>query len=330
MSEYKSVAGRRGILAAIVAGVCLGGGAAAQERYPARPIKILVASEPGSAPDILARTVAVELAPLLGVAVVIENRAGAAGTIGAAAVAAAPADGYTLLMGGLANMVLAPLLSSARYDPVTGFAPIGMVAKAPVLLVASPALGVGDLDQLRDKIRRRPDGQLSFSSPGVGGPQHLAGVLLQKSLGTTMLHVPYKSGGAAITAVASGQVDLGFVGVPVASSLIEAKKVVPIFIASEGRSPILSQVPTAAEAGIGDFRLDNWSALFGPAHLPEGVIRVLERALQKVVGLPGIKDQFARIGADPTSSTSAELARWVSDETGRWREVIAASGIKVQ
>ena len=244
-----------------------------QDRFPSRPIRLVVASEAGSAPDAIARALAQEMSSSLTSSIVIENRPGAAGTVGAASVSTAAPDGYTMLMGTISNVSLAPSFYSIKYDPIKSFTHIGSVASVPLVLVASPNGVFSDFKSFEDKASKIAT--LSYSSPGVGGPQHLAGVLLSRQLGLSALHVPYKSGGAAVTAVASGEVQFAFVGIPVAASLVSAKKLIPVFVTSQRRSAALPAVPTAAEVGLRGFEIDNWHALFAPAGLAPSVREIL-------------------------------------------------------
>lgn len=306
------------------------GTALAQDKYPSRAIRIVVGSEAGSAPDTLARAVANEMAPLLGQAVVVENRAGAAGTIGAALVAGSPADGYTLLMGTVSNVALAPSFYPVKYDPNKSFTPIGMVASVPLVLVTSPNLGAVTFAQLKEKARQSPAGQLTYASPGVGGPQHLAGVLLQRSMGTEMLHVPYKSGGAAMVGVSAGDVNMAFAGIPAAAALAQSKRVHALFVTAEKRSSALPEVPSAAQAGLPDFVIDNWHALFAPANLPSPIRAVLEAALQKSLQVPAVVSQFQKGGADAAPGTGAQLGAMVASETLRWSKVVTDNKLKAE
>lgn len=319
---------RRCILAMAITMVT--GAAMAQDKYPSRAIRIVVGSEAGSAPDTLARAVANEMAPLLGQAVVVENKAGAAGTIGAALVAGAPADGYTLLMGTVSNVALAPSFYPVKYDPNKSFTPIGMVASVPLVLVASPNLGAQTFVQLKEKAKQSPSGQLTYASPGVGGPQHLAGVLLQRVLGSDMLHVPYKSGGAAMVGVSAGDVNMAFAGIPAAASLAHAKRVYPLFVTSQKRSPALPDVMSAAEAGMPDFVIDNWHAIFAPANLPASIRSLLEASLQKSLQVPAVVSQFQKGGADAAPGTGAQLGSMVASETQRWSKVVTDNKLKAE
>ncbi|WP_233167472.1 Bug family tripartite tricarboxylate transporter substrate binding protein [Xylophilus sp. ASV27] len=303
----------------------------AEDKFPTRPVRIIVGSEAGSAPDLLARVVASEMGPLLGQAIIVENRAGAAGTIGAGFVASSPADGYSLLMGTVSNVALAPSFYPIRYNPNTSFTPIGMVASVPLVLVATPALGVHSFLELQAKARQlSASDRYAYSSPGVGGPQHLAGVLLQAPLGVALLHIPYKSGGAATTAVAAGDVQLAFAGIPAAQSLALGKKVVSLFVTSPRRSSAMPEVPSATEAGLPSFDIDNWHALFAPANTPPAVRATLEAALIKALAVPAVKEQFQKAGADVASSTSSELAAKVASEAARWSKIVADNKLKAE
>jgi tripartite-type tricarboxylate transporter receptor subunit TctC len=309
----------------------IAGAGLAQDKFPARPVKIVVGSEAGSAPDALARAVAHEMGPLLGQSVIVDNKPGAAGTIGAASVVGAPADGYTVLMGTVSNVALAPSFYPVRYDPIKSFTPIGMVASVPLVLVAAPGINVHSYAQLQAKAKQGGSaGPMSYASPGVGGPQHLAGVLLGRQLEAQLLHVPYKSGGAAIMSVAAGEVQLAFVGIPAAASLIQAKKVIPILVTSSKRSSALADVPSAQEAGLPGFEIDNWHALLAPANLAPAVSSVLEAALQKALASPSLRQQFQKVGAEPAPGSSKQLEATVASETRRWTKVVEDNKLKAE
>lgn len=307
----------------------MAGAVASQERFPTKPLKIVVGSEPGSAPDLLARDVAEAFRASLKQPVIVENRPGAAGTIAAAAVAAAPADGYTLLMGTVSNIALASSFYKIAYNANTSFTPIGMVASVPLVLVANPSLGAHTYAELQRKLREPGSAdRWSYSSPGVGGPQHLAGVLLTREVGVPMLHVPYKSGGAAATAIASGEVQLGFLGIPAAAALMQGNRLDAIFVTAAKRSPALPDVPSAVEAGLSGFDIDNWHALFAPAKLPPEVRAQLEGALQAALQTKGVRDHFLKLGAEAAPGTGAALAEKVAAETARWHKVVVDNKLK--
>lgn len=304
-------------------------GALSQEPFPSKPLKIVVGSEPGSAPDLLARDVAQELRALLKQPVIVENRPGAAGTIAAATVAAAAPDGYTMLMGTVSNIALAGSFYKISYDANTSFTPIGMVASVPLVLAVNPSLGARNYAELQ-RVLRQPGSadRWSYSSPGVGGPQHLAGVLLTREIGVPMLHVPYKSGGAAATAIAAGDVQLGFLGIPAATALMQGKRLDAIFVTAPKRSPAMPDVPSAPEAGLPAFDIDNWHALFAPAKLPPDVRSRLESALQAALKSKAVHDHFLKLGAEAAPGTGAALAEKVAAETARWSKVVADNKLK--
>ncbi len=309
--------------------VVVAAGVNAQGTFPTRPIKIVVGSEAGSAPDVLARAVAQEMGPALGQSVIVENKAGATGTIGAAFVTSAPADGYTLLMGTVSNIALAPLFYPIKYDPERSFTPIGMVASVPLVLVVSPKVGANTFAELEARAKEIAGASgMNYASPGVGGPQHLAGVLLQRQLGVPLVHIPYKSGGAAMTAVAAGDVQIAFAGIPAAAGLAQGKKVVPLLVTSSRRSPAMPDVPSATEAGLSGFEIDNWHALFAPAGLPAPVAAALEAALQKALATATVRDVFQKGGAEPVASTGAQLGAMVAAESKRWAQVVKDNKLK--
>lgn len=305
------------------------GAAFSQDRFPSRTVKIVVGSEAGSAPDVLARVLASEMGPPLGQSVIVENKAGAAGTIGAAQVAGAVADGYTLLMGTVSNVALAPSFYPVKYDPVKSFTPVGMVASVPLVLVSAPSQGAPTYAQFVAKARQA-GAQLAYASPGIGGPQHLAGVLLQRQLGVPTMHVPYKSGGAATTAVVAGEVQFAFAGIPAAASLAAGKKLVPLFVTSPRRSPAMPDVPSAVEVGLPGFEIDNWHALLAPANLPAPVRAVLESALQKALASTAVKEQFAKAGAEPAAGNARQLETVVAAETQRWSRFVVDNKLKAE
>lgn len=313
---------------AFATGTMIAKSAFGQESYPSKSVRIVVASEAGSTPDILARAIALEMAPLLKATIIIENRPGAAGTIGAASVASALPDGYTLLMGGMANLTLAPNFYPVKYSAKENFTSIGMVAVAPLLLIANPGLEILNYAQLVNKAKEfRKEAPLSYSSPGIGGPQHMAGRILQQRLGSTTLHVPYKSGGAAVVAVASGEVKIGFVGVPAGHNLVRSNKVHALLVTSEKRIASLPDVPAAGELGLPELQINNWNALFAPAGLPVNIRNALESALAAALKAERVSKLFRVNGAEVKVSSSAELAIFVASEVDRWKTV-ATTGEK--
>ena len=300
--------------------------AQAQDAFPTRPIRIVVGSEAGSAPDLIARVVAEQMGPLLKGNVVVDNRPGAAGTLGATLVTNASPDGTTLLMGTVSNISLASSFYPIKYDPLKDFTAIGMVAAVPLVLVTSPAFDAPSFEAFKARITQGPEP--TFSSPGIGGPQHLAGVLLMRKLGRPMLHVPYKSGGAAMTAVASGEVQFAFAGIPAAASLASAKRVVPVMVTAATRSPAMPETPSATEAGMPDFQIDNWHALVGPAGIPAPIRTALETALRAALTSDKVRQQFLKLGAVPAAGDSRDLEGVIASETARWSRFVIENKLK--
>ncbi|MCL4760783.1 MAG: tripartite tricarboxylate transporter substrate binding protein [Burkholderiales bacterium] len=266
-----------------------------------------------------------EMAPALNRSVIVENRPGAAGTIGAAQVAQAKPDGSTLLMGTVANVALAPSFYPITYKPTESFTPISMVASLPLVLVASNDVGVADFAQLRAKLKSPGSAEYTYASPGQGGPQHMAGLLMEKELGVKLLHVPYKSGAAATNAVVAGEVQLAFLGVPPAIGMLKAKRITPMFVTSAKRAAALPDVPSAVEAGMSAFDVDNWHALFAPAGVPVEARATLENAVRKALEAPEVRKQFEALGAEPVASTGKELGDKVALEVSRWSTIAKGS-----
>jgi tripartite-type tricarboxylate transporter receptor subunit TctC len=246
--------------------------------------------------------------------------------VGAAAVAKAAPDGYTLLMGTVSNVALAPVFYPIRYKPVESFTAVGMVASVPLVLVVSSATGAATVAELGAKLRARAAGAPApYASPGIGGPQHLAGVLLEKQFATPLL--PYKSGGAAMTAVAGGEVQLAFAGIPAALPLLQSRRVNALFVTSATRSPALPDVPSAPQAGLPGFEVDNWHALFAPAGLKPEVRAALESAVRAALQKEAVRKDFERLGAEPRPGTGVELAEFVARETARWGALARDAGL---
>ncbi|UHL63207.1 tripartite tricarboxylate transporter substrate binding protein [Paralcaligenes sp. KSB-10] len=308
-----------GLLAAASTGAEAAGG------FPSRPITIVVGSEAGSSPDVLARIVATDMGQALKQSIIVENKPGATGAIGAGYVASAHPDGYTLLMGTVSNIALSPLSRTVRYRS-QDFTTVGAVASVPLVLVTGPGTHVRSLSDLKALAAKQPQGMV-FSSPGIGGPQHLAGILLQKELGLDLLHVPYKSGGAAVLAVASGETQMTFAGVSAAMPLIHSKKVVPVFITSETRLKSLPEVPTSKEFGAPGLLVDNWHGLFAPKGLPDPLRKILTDALHKALENPQVQGKFVGLGAHVDLRSAEEYTRFVQEETQRWARVVHENNI---
>jgi len=299
---------------------------AGAQSWPVKPVRIVVSSGAGGTADILARMVGERLAPSLGQPVVVENRPGAGGHLGAGLVARAEPDGYTLLMSGSPTHSVGPhLFKRLAYDPMRDVPPVAMVATAPNLLVVNASLPVKSLDDLVRLARAKP-GQLTYSSAGNGTSGHLAAELLKSEARIDMRHVPYKSGPEAVTGVLSGDVDFIFFTVPALLPQVETGKLRTLAITSAARSELVPNVPTVAESGFPGFEVLGWYAVFAPRETPKPIVTKLTTEIEKIVQLPDIRGKMIQLGAEPRYMNPDELTRFVSVESPKWGQLIRDSG----
>jgi tripartite-type tricarboxylate transporter receptor subunit TctC len=299
---------------------------ATADNWPTQTIRIVVSSGAGGTADILARMMGDRLSPLLGQAVVIEDRPGAGGHLGAGLVARAAPDGYTLLMSGQPTHSVGPhLFKHLTYDPMRDVPPVAMIAVAPNLLVVNASLPVRSLADLVRLAREKP-GQLIYSSAGNGTSGHLAAELLKTMAHIDIRHVPYKSGPEAVTGVLAGDVSFVFFTVPSVLPQVEAGKLRALAITSATRSALVPNVPTVAEEGFPGFEVLAWYALFAPRGTPEPVVARLDAEVEKILQMPDVRSKMAELGAEPRYMSAAELTRFVSVESPKWGELIRASG----
>ena len=299
---------------------------AAAQGWPTKPVHILVSSGAGGTADILARMIGERLAPMLGQPVIVENRPGAGGHLGAGLVARAQPDGYTLLMSGSPTHSVGPhLFKRLSYEPMRDVPPVAIVAIAPNLLVTKVSLPVKSLADLVALAREKP-GQLTYSSAGNGTSGHLAAELLKSTAKLDMRHVPYKSGPEAVTGVLSGDVDFIFFTVPAVLPQVEAGKLRALAITSAARSALVPDVPTVAEAGYPGFEVLGWYALFAPRETPKPVVAKLSADIEKIVGSPDIRDKMLQLGAEPRYLSPEQVAAFVAVESPKWGQLIRESG----
>lgn len=279
----------------------------------------------GRCHDLVARIVGTELAKDLGQPVIVENKAGAGGNLGADAVAKSPADGYTLLLGTIGTLAINQHVSKKLpYDPQKDFKPISMVASFPNVLVvplSSPAKSVADLVVL-GKAK-----DLAYASSGIGTSLHLSGALLAETSGLSMTHVPYKGSSQAMTDVVGGQVDMIFDNLPSSYSMIKGGKVRPLAVTSAGRTPLLPNLPTMSELGFKNFVIESWSGLLAPAGTPDAVMRKLDAAIKKIVMTPEFEARLIQAGVVRSYKDSAGFAQYIQSENVRWRKFIQANQI---
>lgn len=325
----KSLA-RRALLAGMAAAAVMGmtGPVLAQD-YPNKVIKLVVPYPPGGATDVIGRVMAQKLSVALGQQVVVDNRAGAAGSIGAAAVAAASPDGYTLLMGAMTSHSISAALNPkvAIFDMDKSFAPVAIVGTVPLVFVVNPSIKASTLAEFIALAKSRP-GPLSFASAGNGSPQHLAGEMFQRAAGVQMLHVPYKGSGPAMTDLMGGQVDSMIETAPAAQSHIKAGKLRAIAAASAQRIATLPEVPTATEAGLKGFEVSSMFGIAAPAGTPAAIVTRINDALKSILTLPDVKESLLAQGVIATYSTPQEAAVALRNESAKWTKVIRDGNIK--
>ncbi|MCC6533141.1 MAG: tripartite tricarboxylate transporter substrate binding protein [Burkholderiales bacterium] len=300
-----------------------------QSAYPARTVRIVVPFAPGGSTDILARTVALHLTPVLGHQVIVENRPGASGNIGADNVAKAPADGHSLIMGSIGTHATNALLySKMPYDPVKDFSPITLTAIVTLVLVTHPSLPVSSVKDLIALAKARP-GQVNYASGGNGASQHLAGELFKYLTGTNMQHLPYKGSAPALPDLLSGQVPVMFADMPLVMPHIQSGRLRALAVAGRERNPALPKLPTVGQAGVKDYYAFAWYALFAPANTPQEIIARLNPEVVKILKTPEIRDRLLAQGAEPVGSSVAELREFQASEISRWATVIKAVNIRL-
>lgn len=300
----------------------------AHAAWPDKPVKLVVPYAAGGAADALARVVATELGTRLKQQVIVENKAGAGGTIGAQAVAQAPADGYTFLYDATSFAVNPSLFPKLGFSYAKDFAPIGMVARIPTLLVVpanSPDKTVADLVQ---RARSKP-GQVTYASAGNGGAAHLSGELFANGFMLSVLHVPYKGGAPALTDLAGGQVEMMFSAVTASGPLVKAGRLRALATAFDRRIESMPQLPTVAESGLPGFSAYEWNAIWAPAATPPDIVKRMEAELRDALKSPAAQQRLADLGALPAGGGAKELADFVNAETAKWAGVIKSSNIKL-
>lgn len=318
----------RPVIYSFVAGWLMLVAVIASAQYPTKPIRLIVLLAVGSTADILARVVGDKLAKNIGQQVLVDNRPGAGGNIGAALGAKAPPDGYTLLMATIATHGVNPsLFKSLPFDPVKDFTPITLLVFAPNMLVVNPSLPVRDVKELIAFAKARP-GQLAFGSGGNGNAQHLSGELFNLMAGVKTIHVPYKGAPQAVTAVVSGEMPMMFPNIPLVLSFVETGRLRGLAVTTPRRLWWLPNMPTVSETLVG-YEVLPWFSIMGPANLPESVVRRLHSELISVMSAPDVRDNLTKQGFEIQTGTTQELAAFVKTEMTKWARVVEASGARV-
>ena len=317
---------------AIVASV--GFSTAHAQSWPSKPVRIIVPFPPGGTTDIVARSLGVELQKMWGQPVIIENRAGAGGNVGAEAVAKSPNDGYTLLMGTVGTHAInAPLFAQAGnkmpFDPVKDFVPITLAAGVPNVMVVNPKVPVNSVSEFIAYAKANP-GKLNMASSGNGTSIHLTGELFKTMTGTYMVHLPYRGSAPAVSDLLAGNTDVMFDNLPSALPHIKAGKLKALAVTSRARSPALPNVPTIEEAAkLNGFDASSWFGLFAPAGTSRTIVDKIQADVAKALAMPEVRERFVAQGAQPSGSTPDQFAAFIRAETDKWTKVVKISNAKV-
>ena len=308
-------------------GVVLGcsGFVQAQEKYPVKPIRMIVGYAPGGGSDIMGRLIAPEITAALGQQVNVENRAGQAQNIAAEYLVKQPADGYTLFLSSAALGVNVSLYPKLNYDPVKDFVPIAVFATSANLLLVHPSLPAKTVREFIAVVKKNP-GKMNYSSSGSGSTQHLSGEMLKLMIKGDFTHIPYKGTGPALVALASGEVEFSFSNIPAAQPLLSRMRV--LAITGEKRSVVMPEVPTMIEGGLPGFITQTWYGVLSQRGTPQSVVNTLNSVIVKAVQREDFRSRLAQMGADPLAESPEYFRKMLNEEIERWGKVVKASGIK--
>jgi tripartite-type tricarboxylate transporter receptor subunit TctC len=320
---------RRLLLVAATAAVLGGPLPALAQAYPDHPVRFVVPYPPGGGTDVIARIVQGKLQTALGQNIIIDNKGGAGGSVGTDIVAKAPPDGYTVLFTLNSHTVNPAIYAKLPFDTLKDFEPVGTVASLPQILVANPQFPANNVAELIALAKAKP-GTLAYASVGVGSPGHLAGELFKLRTGTQMTHVPYRGGGPAVTDVMGGQVPLLWVSIPAAAQFVKTGKLKALGVSTLKRSAAFPDVPTLQEAGVPDFEVDSWYAMFVPAKTPKAVVAKLNQALNATLQDPEIREKLLQQGSEAVGGTPEALGKTVDLELVKWAKLAKDAQIKAE
>lgn len=322
--KYRTLA--TALLATAAAGFA---GAACAASWPERPITLIVPFPAGGGTDTFARPLAQQLTMQLGQSVVIDNKGGAGGTVGAGVAAKARPDGYTFFMGGAHHALAPSLYKSLNYNIQKDFVPVALVAQPPqVVVINATKLPVKTVQEFIDYAKKHP-GEINFGTAGKGSTHHLAGELFAMQTGIKLVDVPYQGAGPMLTALIGGQVDLAFDGLGSSSGHIRSGTIKPLAVAADKRSPSLPDVPTAAEAGVPNYVVSTWYAIWAPAGTPPEAVDRMTAEITKALNAPKIKETWESNGSSVPTLTGADFGKFVDSEVTRWAKVVSDSGVKL-
>ncbi len=314
-------------IAAACCAWCATGGAWAQN-YPAKSIRIIVPYPAGGTSDILARLLSAKLNDVFGQTLIVDNRPGANGNIGADLVAKSPPDGYTVLLADLGALTISPSIYKLPFDVVKDFAPVTMVTYSPHLLAVHPAVPVKTVKELVALAKSKP-GLLNFAVSGIGGAPHLAGVAFEAQTGVKWTYIPYKGGSDAIIGLASGQADAIFNGMLATYPHVKSGKLKLIAVSSAKRVASIPDVPTVAEAGLKDFETGSWQGVVAAAGTSKDIVGRLNTEIARILGTPDMKENLAKQGAEVYTMTPEQLGNWLKTEIDKWAKVVKAANLKL-
>lgn len=301
----------------------------AAAQWPARPVKMVVPFPAGGPTDVMTRVLSDKLGQALGHPVVVENRPGAGGSIGADIVAKSAPDGYTLLMATGSTHSVGPYLQKLPYDPNKDFTPVAYVGSSTNILLVSPKLGVNNVRELIEYAKKEP-GRLTYATSGIGSVAHLTSEMFAMMAGAKLTHVPYKGTQLSISDMASGQVGILFDNVMTAKPHVESGRLKGIAISSRERSAIVPSIPTVAESGLPGFDSSNWFGVFGPANLPRPIVERLDQELKKILADPAIRERFHGLGFEITGGGPAQLTAIMHSEAQKWSKIIRDANVKAE
>ncbi len=316
----------------LVRATVLGGAMAAMasaawcQSYPVKPVRMIAASSPGSAVDIVARIVAQKLGEQLGQQVIVDNRAGAGGNLGAELAAKAPPDGYTLFMGTPAHAINTGLYRKLNYDLIRDFAPVTQVTSGQYVVIVHPSLPVKSIKELIALARAKP-GQLNYASAGSGNATHLAGELFASIARVKLVHVPYKGSGPALSDVVGGQVQLMFCNLTAAIPQVKTGRIRALAVTGQKRAAAAPELPTVIEAGVPGYSVISWFGVLVPAATPRDLVMKLNADLARTMSSPDVRDRLAADGAEPTTGTPEQFGTFLRAEITQWTKVVKDAGI---
>jgi tripartite-type tricarboxylate transporter receptor subunit TctC len=327
MRSVSRIAGRL-VLVAVAA--MLGSAVALAQTYPSKPIRIIVPYPAGGTSDILARAIGPGITAALGQPVLVENKPGSTGNVGADLVAKSPPDGYTVLLADIGSLAISPsIFPTLPFDPVKDFAPVLMVAYSPHLLAVNPALPARDVKELIALAKAKP-GTLNFAVSGVGGANHLAGVDFALRTGIKWTYIPYKGGAQAITDVVGGQADVLFNGMVATYPMVKGGKLKALAISSSKRFAAAPDIPTVAESGLPGFETGSFQGIVAPAGTPPEIVSKLHQTISKILASPEMQERLATAGAELRPGSPADFGVFIRDEKARWAKVVKESGEKFE